>query len=472
MVSGPDSAYQTVSPILHAISSNVFRCGERVGDGQAIKLVNNVMNAACRLATLEIVAMGRKSGLPLATLTDLLNKSTARNRITETMLPAIVEGRAATNFALPLMVKDVRQAIELGMDAGAPMPVSSIALGLLQTGVNTLGQDARLEDVVKLIESMAGTRLRDDAMSLPAATAAMAGRDELTVGYVGLGAMGAALVRRLMKFRKVQVFDVRPDIVRDLEADGAVAASDLPSLARDCDVIMICVPDSTVVREVLFGKGGLREGLAAGKIVIDQTTGDPSATRLMAEELKALGVALVDAPVSGGPSGAHAGTVAIMCSGAQDMCARVRPLLESISPNVVYCGDTGYGHIAKLVKNALGACNRLIAYEAVAMGIKNGLKLRDMEKVINSGSGWSATFERVVPVLAAGGRSATLRLELMVKDLRLACETAMNCGAPMLIANAVRNAVEAGANELGGDANIDELARLFEARAGITFAAA
>ena len=475
MVSGPDSAYQTVSPILHAISSNVFRCGERVGDGQAIKLVNNVMNAACRLATLEIVAMGRKSGLPLATLTDLLNKSTARNRITETMLPAIVEGRAATNFALPLMVKDVRQAIELGMNAGAPMPVSSIALGLLQTGVNTLGQDARLEDVVKLIESMAGTRLRDDAMSLPAATAAtaaMAGRDELTVGYVGLGAMGAALVRRLMKFRKVQVFDVRPDIVRDLEADGAVAASDLPSLARDCDVIMICVPDSTVVREVLFGKGGLREGLAAGKIVIDQTTGDPSATRLMAEELKALGVALVDAPVSGGPSGAHAGTVAIMCSGAQDMCARVRPLLESISPNVVYCGDTGYGHIAKLVKNALGACNRLIAYEAVAMGIKNGLKLRDMEKVINSGSGWSATFERVVPVLAAGGRSATLRLELMVKDLRLACETAMSCGAPMLIANAVRNAVEAGANELGGDANIDELARLFEARAGITFAAA
>ncbi|MCM3372952.1 NAD-binding protein, partial [Bacillus velezensis] len=187
----------------------VFRCGERVGDGQAIKLVNNVMNAACRLATLEIVAMGRKSGLPLATLTDLLNKSTARNRITETMLPAIVEGRAATNFALPLMVKDVRQAIELGMNAGAPMPVSSIALGLLQTGVNTLGQDARLEDVVKLIESMAGTRLRDDAMSMSmsmsTSTAATAGRDELTVGYVGLGAMGAALVRRLMKFRKVQV---------------------------------------------------------------------------------------------------------------------------------------------------------------------------------------------------------------------------------------------------------------------------
>lgn len=262
MVSGPDSAYQTVSPILHAISSNVFRCGERVGDGQAIKLVNNVMNAACRLATLEIVAMGRKSGLPLATLTDLLNKSTARNRITETMLPAIVEGRAATNFALPLMVKDVRQAIELGMNAGAPMPVSSIALGLLQTGVNTLGQDARLEDVVKLIESMAGTRLRDDAMSMSmsmsTSTAATAGRDELTVGYVGLGAMGAALVRRLMKFRKVQVFDVRPDIVRDLEADGAVAASDLPSLARDCDVIMICVPDSTVVREVVFGKGGVK----------------------------------------------------------------------------------------------------------------------------------------------------------------------------------------------------------------------
>lgn len=471
MVSGADEAYEKGSPILHAISSNVIRCGQRLGDGQAIKLVNNVMNAAVRLTTLEVVAMGRKMGLPLTTLSQVINMSTACSRISRTVLPAIIEGRAATNFALPLMVKDVDQAIALGIEAGVPMPISSIVRSLLQIGVNTLGKAARLEDIVGMIESMAGTRLVDDPASVSAARVAVAPAEskELVVGYVGLGAMGAALARRLMLSRKVHVFDVRPNVVRELEAEGAIAAADLPSLARACDVIMICLPTSAVVREVLFGKSGLSEGLASGKIVVDQTTGDPAATLKIAAELQALGVALVDAPVSGGPGGAAAGTIATICGGPIDAYAKLLPILESISPSIVYCGASGSGHIAKLVKNTLGACNRLIAYEGIAMGVKNGLKLEDIAKVVNKSSGWTKTFERIVPALASGGETAKLRIELMVKDLVLASQLGTNCGAPMLIANAVRCTFEAGSNELGGDANIDEMARLFEARAGIKF---
>jgi 3-hydroxyisobutyrate dehydrogenase len=104
------------------------------------------------------------------------------------------------------------------------------------------------------------------------------------------------------------------------------------------------------------------------------------------------------------------------------------------------------------------------------MGVKNGLKLKDMGNVINKSSGWSKTFERVLPVLASGGQSASLRLELMVKDLDLVTQLATSCDAPMLIANAVRNTVAGAVNELGGDTNIDELARLFEVRANIRFA--
>jgi 3-hydroxyisobutyrate dehydrogenase len=476
MMSGAQQACDQADPVLRTISANVFRCGARVGDGQAMKLVNNVMNAACRLATLEVVAMGRKMGLSLATLTDVLNKSTARNRITVTMLPAINEGRSATNFALPLMVKDVQQAVALGMKAGAPMPIGSITLAMLQIGVNTLGEQARLEDVVGLVESQAGTRLRDKS-AVPAAAAPgevppKADPAGLVVGYVGLGAMGAALVRKLLQSRKVHVYDVRPELARELEAEGAVVSPDLPSLARACDVIMVCVPDSAVVRKVVFGDDGLVQGLAAGKIIIDQTTGDPLATRRLAGELEALGVALVDAPISGGPGGAAAGTLATICGGPPDAYAQVRPILAAISPHVVYCGGTGNGHIAKIVKNAMGACNRLIAYEAAAMGVKVGLKLADIEQVINKGSGWSATFERIMPVLRSGGRSAILRLELMAKDIGLAADLAMACSAPMLIANAARSVVEAGVNELGAQANIDELARLYESRAGVRFGAA
>jgi 3-hydroxyisobutyrate dehydrogenase len=474
MLSGEKAACERAEPILRSISANVFRCGDRVGDGQAMKLVNNVINGAMRLATLEVVAMGRKMGLSLTTLIDLLNKSTARNRITVHMLPAISEGRSATNFALPLMVKDVQQAIALGKKAGAPMPIGSITLALLQIGVNTLGEQARLEDVVGLVESQAGVRMRDEETALvePAMVApTIAPAPDLVVGYVGLGAMGAALVRKLLQSRPVHVYDVRPEIARELGAAGAIVCHDLSSLARTCDVIMVCVPDSAAVHKVVFGEGGLSRGLAAGKIIVDQTTGDPAITRHMAVELQALGVALVDAPISGGPGGAAAGTLVTMCSGPQDACAQVLPILSSISPHVVYCGGTGNGHVAKIVKNALGACNRLISYEAVAMGVKVGLRLADIEQVINKGSGWSATFERIMPVLQSGGRSATLRLELLAKDIGLAADLGMGCGAPMLIANAARSVVEAGVNELGAEANIDELAKLYEARAGVRFSA-
>jgi 3-hydroxyisobutyrate dehydrogenase len=258
--------------------------------------------------------------------------------------------------------------------------------------------------------------------------------------------------------------------LRELEAAGAVVAPDLPSLARACDVIMICVPTSAVVREVLFGNGGLSEGLASDKIVVDQTTGDPAATRALAAELEALGVAMIDAPVSGGPKGAAEGKIVTFCGGQQQAFARVRAILQLTGPTVVYFGPSGSGNVAKLIKNTLGACNRLIAYETVALGVKIGLKLGDMERVINKSSGWSQAFERIMPVLASGGQTAKLRLELMVKDLDLACRLGMEAGAPMLIAHAVRSTIEAGANELGCDANLDELSRLYEARAGIRFA--
>jgi 3-hydroxyisobutyrate dehydrogenase len=475
MVSGAQAACERAMPILGTISMNVFRCGDRVGNGQAMKLVNNLMNGALRLATLEVVAMGRKLGLSLATLTHVLNKSTARNRITLHMLPALVDGKTATNFALPLMVKDVQQAVVMGCDEGVPMPIGSLTLALLQTGVNTLGENARLEDVVTLVESMAGTKMRDETATpgAMAKDAPVRDLDPPTIGYVGLGAMGAALVRRLLSSHKVHIFDLRSDVMRELAADGAIAASDLPSLAEACDMVMICVPDSSVVRQVIFGENGLAKGLAPGKIVIDQTTGDPVVTREIAARLESLGVAFLDAPISGGPSGAAAGTLATMCGGTPDAYAHVLPVLEAISAHVVYCGGSGCGHIAKLVKNGIGTCNRLIAYEAVAMGLKVGLDLADIEQVINNGgSGWSATFQRIMPILRSGGRSATLRLELMAKDIGLATRAGMSCGAPMFIANAVRTIVEAGVNELGGGANVDELSGLFEAWAGIRFGAA
>lgn len=159
LVSGSDEDVEALRHCFRAITAKVLRCGDRVGDGQATKLVNNTINAGCRLSTLEMVALGRKLGLDLAGLTDTLNQGEGRNRPAQLMLTALVEQRASTNFALRHMLKDINQSVRLGMELGAAMPIAGIVRGILQIGCNTIGESAQLEDVVSLTESMSSARL-------------------------------------------------------------------------------------------------------------------------------------------------------------------------------------------------------------------------------------------------------------------------------------------------------------------------
>ncbi|AHG64132.1 NAD(P)-dependent oxidoreductase [Advenella mimigardefordensis] len=476
MVSGADADVQKARPVLDAISTNVICCGSKVGDAQAMKLINNMLSAGLRVATLEIVAMGKKMGLSLESMTDVINKGSGRNRTSKVMLNALVQGtKAKSNFAMSLMLKDLNQAIQLGVSCKVPTTITRIARGLLQIGVSTLGEKAQLDQLLGVIESMADTKIADAAPSAQkeSVIAGSHAADEgLRVGYVGLGTMGGALARRLLLAQPVTVYDTQAQNVSAMEQDGAVAAADLPALARSSNVIFICVPTSAIVREVIFGENGLAEGLTPGTIIVDQTTGDPSLTRSIALDLEKIGVTLVDAPVSGGPRGAVAGTIAIMCGGPAASYDTVKPILEHISPNLVYCGQTGNGHSAKLINNAVAACNRLLTYEAASLAVRYGLKLSDVADIVNSSTGWNGHSERVLPALSEGRKTADFQLQLMVKDLNLAGRMAIDCGAPMLIASVVTSLYETGANSFGGSANLDAMAGLFEKAGDFSFAGA
>jgi 3-hydroxyisobutyrate dehydrogenase len=442
-----------------------------------MKLVNNLLSFGSRVATLEVVAMGRKLGLPLAAIADAINKGPARSRTSRSTLQGLADGNLVpSTFTLALMLKDLGQAIELGMECGVPTMLTNVARGLVQIGVNTLGANAQLDELLGLIESMAATRFVDPCASGAANPAVAVPRAKdgspLRVGYVGLGAMGGALARRMMLARKLRVFDARPEVVRAFETEGAERSADLPSLARECDVIFVCLPTSAIVHEVIFGNGGLAGGLSDGKIIVDQTTGDPSLTRSMAVDLEQLGVALIDAPVTGGPRGAVAGTITIMAGGPANAFATMRPVLESVSPNIVYFGQSGSGHIAKLISNAVSTCNVLLTYEAASIAVKCGLKLADVAKVINSGGGWSAATERILPTLSEGKATADFQMQLMVKDLKLVGRVAIECGAPILVARTVCSLYETGLQRFGGSANIDSMARLFESMSGVSFSGA
>ena len=291
----------------------------------------------------------------------------------------------------------------------------------------------------------------------------------MELGYVGLGAMGGALARRLMLSHKLRVLDLRPEAVGDFTANGAVPAQDGASLARESDIVLLCLPRSADVREAIFGPGGIAEGLTPGKIIVDQTTGDPDETRAMAAELAEIGVTMLDAPVSGGPSGADAGTIAIMVGGPAETFGAVRPYFESISPNIVHCGGIGNGHVVKLVNNTIAACNRLGMLEAVAMGRKYGLSLETMNEVINKSSGRSGATERVLPAMIEGTFSSNFALGLMLKDVSLATELGMKCGAPMFLHGIVRGLLQNGLHRCGADVNLDEMISVIEGMADTRF---
>jgi 3-hydroxyisobutyrate dehydrogenase len=297
------------------------------------------------------------------------------------------------------------------------------------------------------------------------------GRDGMNLGYVGLGMMGGALARRLQLSQQLRVFDLRPDRVADLTERGAVAASGLADVARDSDVVLTCLPTSEDVRSAIFEPGGLLEGLRPGAILADMTTGDPKVTQEMAAELAPRGVTLVDAPVSGGPAGADAGTIAIMVGGPEKVFEELYAVFTSISPNVFHCGEqVGAGHTMKLVNNVIAAGVRAVTFEAVAMGIKSGLDLAKLSEVLDKGSAHSFTTQRTLPRLVAGEGTETFALRLMHKDVRLATQRGVDCGAPMPLAGVVREFLQASMNDDGEDKSVNWTLRMVERHAGVRIA--
>lgn len=291
----------------------------------------------------------------------------------------------------------------------------------------------------------------------------------MEIGYVGLGVMGGAIARRLLLSRHLHVFDLNQDAVAALVGAGATAAESLRALAGICDVAMLCLPRSADVRAVIFGDGGLAQGLKPGAIVVDQTSGDPNETRAMAKELAGQGIHMLDAPVSGGAKGAEAGTIAIMTGGEETALASVRPVLQQISPNIFHCGAVGAGQVMKLINNTISTCNRIAMLEGLAMGIRNDLDLRTMSDVLNSGGARSKTTENMLPAMIRGEPDAFFQLALMLKDLNLATGLAAETGVPLQFGQLARAMLQAASNTLGPDANLFDITDYVASEAGISF---
>ncbi len=296
--------------------------------------------------------------------------------------------------------------------------------------------------------------------------------DKPRIGYIGLGVMGGALARRLLREHSLTVFDLSAERRAEFAALGANVVDSPAAVGAASDIVLTCLPTSAQVREVIFGDNhGLIRGLRAGGMIVDQTSGATAITRAMAGELGASGIELIDAPVSGGPRGADGGTIAIMVGGTDAQYARIAPVLGAISPNVAHVGPLGAGHTLKALNNMMSAANRLLAFEAVSIAAANGLDPAVVNDMINKSSGRNNATMTVMPnSILADDFNARFTMALMEKDVALAAELAGEAFAHLTLTPLILRNYRMGMERFGANGDIHEMIRFYEEAGGVPVA--
>lgn len=291
---------------------------------------------------------------------------------------------------------------------------------------------------------------------------------ELTVGFLGLGAMGGRMVARLLASgRAVFVYDPSEAAMAAAVALGAEQCSSPRDVADRAETVLLSLPTPDVVREVACGVDGLIAGSTIGTCVDLSTTG-PEMARELAERLAAAGIAFVDAPVSGGVRGAEAGTLTVMAAAATDVLAAVRPLLDVLAGKVFHVGETpGMGQLTKVINNLLSATALIATAEVVALGVKNGLDAAVLLDALNASSGRnSATAQKLPQAVLPRTFDFGFTLALMNKDVQICLDQARAAGLELPVGEAVASAWREAQSVSSSDADCTEIVRLIEQRSG------
>lgn len=291
----------------------------------------------------------------------------------------------------------------------------------------------------------------------------------LEIGFVGLGQMGARMSARLLDAGfSLSVFDTSKAAVETLVRQGARAARSAAELASQTDVVLMSLPTPDVVRHVALGKDGVAEGTRA-RILVDLSTTGPQAAAAIAAELgKVDRLKLVDAPVSGGISGAEKGTLTVMVSGPEDAVRDIEPLLGVLG-KIFLCGQKpGMAQTLKLANNMIAVAALTISAEAMAMGVKAGLDPQRMIDVIMTSSGGNVALRDKFPrAVLPGTFDFGFATALAYKDVRLCVDEAEAMGVPMVVGAAVRQMMAVTNASFGPDSDFTSVARVVEGWAGV-----
>jgi 3-hydroxyisobutyrate dehydrogenase len=252
---------------------------------------------------------------------------------------------------------------------------------------------------------------------------------------------------------------------------GAKHAATPADAARQADVVVTCMPTSQDVASLLDGPDGLLAGLGDGATLIDCTSGDPSTSRKIRDALAEKNVGYIDAPVSGGTTGAEKGTLTIMVGGDAAVLERARPVLETFGQKIVHCGDVGAGDAVKAVNNAFLATHILAAAEGLAALVKMGVDPKVALDVINASSGRSNASMNLIPERVITRKfPRTFRLALLEKDVGIAAEVARDTRVPAPILQLTADLFRIARSEFGEVADHVEAVKMVEQWAGVEIA--
>ena len=257
-----------------------------------------------------------------------------------------------------------------------------------------------------------------------------------SVGFIGVGNMGNPMAANVLKAGfPMTVFDLNPKAMENLVKGGAKAAKSAAEVVESSDVVFTSLPASPDVEKLYLEPGGLIERAKPGTVLIDLSSVLPSTPRKIEPVAKKKGVGFLEAPVSGGVTGAAAGTLAIMVGGDAETLQRVETVLKPIGPNIFHVGPVGAGNTIKAINNMMASVNSLAMMEGVAVGAKAGLDPMLVYEIVKASSGGSKALERIPRAIVPRNFEPGFKVALMNKDLETFNTIAKELHVPVSFAN-------------------------------------
>ena len=291
----------------------------------------------------------------------------------------------------------------------------------------------------------------------------------MKIGFIGTGNMGNPMAVNLIRAgHQLTVHDLRREAATNLLEMGADWADAPGAAVAGNDVVFTSLPLPRDVEAVVLGEGGILESSEPGTIYADLSTNSPAVIRHIYDVCKDKGVAVLDAPVSGGVFGAAAATLAVMVGGDEAAFVQIKPALDAIGSHVVYCGPVGNGMVCKICNNLISMGTGVLLAESLTLGVKAGVDLAVLADVISNGSGSCRRITEKLPrFLFKGNFEPGFATSLAAKDIRLATDLGREMGLSMELSNMVDQQYMQALFRGWGEQDSDSVAKLQEEKAGV-----